>query len=344
MQGSATGRRPALIGSLLAGFALALAPASPAATNRSVHAPQPPAASTGGVTGVSDSSAALNGTVNPRGSETSYSFQYGPTTAYGAQTPTTAAGNGTVGIKVTQALSGLQLGTIYHYRLVATSPVGTMDGLDRTFTTKQIPLRFVLTEMPGVAVFGSPFSVAGTLTGTGGANRQVILQACPFPYLGGFTDIGGPASTDAEGGFSFRVRSLSQTTQLRVRTLDATPSYSQVLTVHVAVLVTFHVHPVGNRGLVRLNGTVSPSEVGAPIVFQWVRPGRGPVSVDGTVVRSGTASFSRFSAVVSIRHGGFYRALVKVTSGRQVSGYSRTVLLHPAPVLRKAHRVHLRRR
>ena len=94
----------------------------------------------------------------------------------------------------------------------------------------------------------------------------------------------------------------------------------------------------------RLSGTVTPAEVGAPVVFQWMRPGRRPVNVESTVVRRGSASISRFGATVSIRHGGYYRALVKVTNGRQVSGASRTVLLRATPVVRKAPRVHLHRR
>jgi hypothetical protein len=335
----------ALIGLLLASVALAPVCVSQAATPKPKNAQRPPLASTGGALDVSDSSAALGGTVNPRGLETSYYFQYGLTTAYGAQTPTVGAGSSTTGVKVSQPLSGLQLGTTYHYRVVAVSSAGATDGQDRTFTTKQIPLRFVITNTPGVNVFGSPFSIGGTLTGTGGANHQVILQANPFPYLGSFTDIGSPASTDAAGSFSFRVPSFSQSTELRVRTLDALPTYSQAVAVHVAVLVTFHARPTRNRGFVRLDGTVTPSEVGAPVIFQWVRSNRGPVKVGGVVVRRGTASFSRFSAVVSIRHGGLYRAVVKVTNGKQVSGASRTILLHAPPgPARKAHRVHTRRR
>jgi hypothetical protein len=347
MRRSATNRRPAVAASLLASLVLALACASPATALKAPRPAKPPAASTGGVLHASDSSAALNGTVNPRGTETSYYFQYGPTTAYGAQTPTTAVGAGTMGVEVSQPISGLQLGTVYHFRLVASSAAGTTIGQDHTFTTKQIRLKFVITNMPKVDVFGSPFSLAGILTGTGGAGQQVILQASSFPYLGGFADIGKPETTEAAGGFSFLVPSLPQTTRLRVGTLGALPSYSQVVTVHVAVLVTLHVHPTQKQGFVRLEGTVSPAAVGAPVVFQRVRPGRGPVDVGNATVRRGTAAGSRFSAVVSIRHAGDYRALVKVTNGKQVSGDSRTVFVD-APSVRprkqKTHRAYARRR
>ncbi|MFI5004058.1 MAG: hypothetical protein ACHQE6_03495 [Solirubrobacterales bacterium] len=323
----------ALLVALLAGAVPAPAPASRAA------APRPPLASTGTAAHIGDSTAVLNGTVNPHGLETTCYFQYGPTAAYGAQTPTVAVGSGAAGVKESQILSGLPLGTLYHYRLVAMSSAGTFEGRDRTFTTKQIPLKFVFTNLPKTTVFGSPFSVAGTLTGTGGADHQVILQASAFPYLTSYTDVGEPQSTDAGGGFSFHLASLAQATRLRVRTLDALPVYSPVATMHVAVLVTLRAHPAGARGIVRLDGTVKPAQVGATVVFQWLKPGHGPVKVGSAITRSATAGFSRFRAVVSIRHGGQYRALVKVANGRQISGSSNAVILHGVPAhVRKGKR------
>ncbi len=326
-----------LLGGLLVALLAGAVPA-PAPASRTT-APKPPLAATGGAHHVGDTSAALNGTVNPHGVETTCYFQYGPTVAYGAQTPTAAVGTGTAGVKVSQSVTGLQLGTLYHYRLVAVSPTGTFPGKDRTFTTKKIALKFVFANAPKQAVFGSPFVLAGTLTGTGGAGHQVILQTSAFPYLTGYTDIGVPLSTDAGGGFSFNVASLSQVTRLRVRTLDALPVYSQVDTVRVAVLVTLRAHPTVTRGIVRLDGTVKPAQVGATVVFQWLKPNHHPVKVGNTTTRRGSPDFSRFSAVVSIRHGGLYHALVKVANGRQISGSSNAVILHGRPAhVRKGKR------
>ena len=92
------------------------------------------------------------------------------------------------------------------------------------------------------------------------------------------------------------------------------------------------------------SGIVAPAEVGAPVELQWVKPTGKPVTVGSTVVRRGTARTSRFSAVVRIRHSGYYRALVRVSNGKQVSGSSRTVMLHAAPVVHKKRRVHAHRR
>jgi hypothetical protein len=331
---------PALLAlaSAAAGAAALLIPASAATAAKPPPASKPPLALTGSALHAGESSVELTGTVNPKGTETIWYFQYGPTTAYGAQTPTTGEGNGTAGVKVNQIVSGLQLGAGYHYRLVAVSAAGTAEGKDRTFTTREIPLRFVLAETHVVEAYGSGAAIEGTLTGTGGAGKQVILQTNPFPYLGGFTDSGTATSTNAEGGLTLQVPRLQQTTKVRVRTLEALPEYSQTVTVQVAVLVTLRVHPGRSRGSVLLSGTVAPAEAGAAVVFQRVRPGRSPADVGHTAAGGGAAGFSRFSAEVKINRGGYYRARVEVTNGRQTTGFSRTVLLHAAPKVKRAHR------
>jgi hypothetical protein len=337
-------RRSALAGALSAGALLASAaltlPLSSQATPKPPPKPKPPRAATERAVHAGETTVALDGTVNPHGIETTCYFQYGTTTAYGSQTPTAVAGSGTTGVKVSQAISGLQSGTTYHYRIVATSTGGTSDGVDRTFTTKRIPLKFVILKTSNASVFGSPFSLTGTLSGAGGANHQIMLQASTFPYLTGFSDLGAPTLTNATGGFTLSAPSLTQTTELRVRTLDAPPIYSQIVRVKIAVLVTLNARPARKVGIVHLSGTVSPAEVGAPVKFQWVRSTHKPVTVASTVVRGGSASVSRFSATLTIRHGGSYRALVRVSNGKQVSGSSRTVLLRGAPAKHKRHRAH----
>jgi Dodecin len=58
-----------------------------------VAATTPPAATTSAASMIASSSAVVNATVNPNGTTTTYAFQYGPTTNYGLQSATTAAGN-----------------------------------------------------------------------------------------------------------------------------------------------------------------------------------------------------------------------------------------------------------
>jgi hypothetical protein len=319
----------ALAGSILASTALMLPLGARAAT--SAPAPKLPSASTGGSLQVSISSATLKGTVNPHGAETSYVFQYGTTTAYGTQTATASAGNGTTQIQVSEPITGLAPGTIYHYRIVATSAAGTTDGRDGTFTTKKIPLKFKVLATPPIAVFGSSFMLSGVLSGTTAANHELVLQANKFPYLGGFKDTGSPTVTDAAGAFSFSVANLLETTQFRVATVATAgvPAVNSTVVVErVAVRVSLHVRSTGRPGFVRLYGAVEPAEVGAPVTFQLLRNGFPPSNIGGkTEARRATTGESRFSLVVRIRRGGLYRALVDVSNGKQVSGHSRAILI-----------------
>ena len=77
---------------------------------------------------VGSTSATLNGKVDPNGRSTTYFFEYGTTTAYGTKTSSSSAGSGTSATSVSKAVNGLKPGTTYHFRLVATSDAGTVDG------------------------------------------------------------------------------------------------------------------------------------------------------------------------------------------------------------------------
>ncbi|MGA9313333.1 MAG: NHL repeat-containing protein [Solirubrobacteraceae bacterium] len=100
-----------------------------------------PGASTGAVTGMSQTQATLTGTVTPGGFPTSYFFDYGKTLYYGNEAP---LGGRTAGVGsevvVSEAVAGLEPGTTYHYRLVVSSPGGTAYGEDETFTTPPAPV------------------------------------------------------------------------------------------------------------------------------------------------------------------------------------------------------------
>ena len=82
-------------------------------------------------------SATLNGTVDPAGKSTSYRFQYGTTTAYGASV-VGDVGAGTGPQPVSAALSGLAASTTYHFRLIATNTDGTTISDDAQFTTASV--------------------------------------------------------------------------------------------------------------------------------------------------------------------------------------------------------------
>jgi hypothetical protein len=296
------------------------------ATPAVAAAPVTPSVSTGGVSGVSYTSATLRGYVNPHGQPTNYVFQYGTTRSYGSQTPLSPAGSGTSTVTVTQALTGLEPLSTYHYRILATGPDNAAVGTDRTFTTPRIPLSVAIVGIPNPVVFGSPFYVEGTLSGTGAADHEVALEANPFPYSGGFKVVGNPEITNTAGGFSFPFLGLLENAQIRVVTVGKPIVSSPIVLEGVAVRVTLHAHATRRRGYARLYGTVTPGEAGALVGFQLLEPGHRSINVGGTVVKSLGATTSRYSRVVRVRRG-LYEALIDVADGSHTSSYSAPVLI-----------------
>ncbi len=100
----------------------------------------PPNATTLSTSQYGSDTATLAGRVNPRGSATTYHFEYGLTNAYGSQAPASdqPVGSGNGDQPVFAEISDLQPETTYHYRVVATSPEGTANGADTTFTTRTV--------------------------------------------------------------------------------------------------------------------------------------------------------------------------------------------------------------
>ncbi len=98
----------------------------------------PPAVTTLAATQVTRTTATLNGTVNPNGSEVSECrFEYGTTMLLGSSAACTAApGSGTNAVEVSAPLTGLEAETTYYFRLVARNASGTSGGLEELFTTK----------------------------------------------------------------------------------------------------------------------------------------------------------------------------------------------------------------
>jgi hypothetical protein len=89
---------------------------------------------------VTPTSATLNGTVNPDGMAlTECEFEWGVTTSYGETAPcvpsAAGVGSGTSPVAVHADLSGLEVGTVYHYRLRAANANGPILGQDLSLQT-----------------------------------------------------------------------------------------------------------------------------------------------------------------------------------------------------------------
>ena len=97
---------------------------------------QVPTVTTLAATNISTTNASVNGTVNANYLSSVVTYDYGTTTGYGStvtatQSPVTGNSNTSVSANIT----GLTLGTTYHFRAKAVNSLGTSYGSDLTFAT-----------------------------------------------------------------------------------------------------------------------------------------------------------------------------------------------------------------
>ena len=98
-----------------------------------------PMATTGPTTVVGSTTATVTGTVDPGAQSTNWHVEYGTSTGYGTSTSAKSAGSGSSSVAISAGLTGLKVGTTYHYRVVATNGAGTSHGTDAVFTTTVPP-------------------------------------------------------------------------------------------------------------------------------------------------------------------------------------------------------------
>ena len=89
-----------------------------------------PSVTTGSASGVTTTSATIAGTVNANGRPTTYHFESGTTTAYGARAPSpdAVAGSDSTARAVSASLTGLLPGTTYHFGSSRRTRVGRPRG------------------------------------------------------------------------------------------------------------------------------------------------------------------------------------------------------------------------
>lgn len=82
-----------------------------------------------------DTTAVINGTVNPEGAFTNYWYEYGTTINLGIKTTVQSVGSGFVSIKTPGYITDLAKNTTYYFRLVAENQYGRVVGIQYAFNT-----------------------------------------------------------------------------------------------------------------------------------------------------------------------------------------------------------------
>jgi hypothetical protein len=294
-------------------------------------APAAPEAITGPAANVTQSTATLTGRVNPNEAETTYVFEYGPTRVYGTQVPSPPgnAGSGNRRVAVAVDISGLAPATTYHYRLVARNSKGVRRGSDRTFRTPRQPLGLSLAATANPVRPGGRTLIYGTLSGTGNAERQIVLQSNPFPYTQGFQNASDVHLTRSDGGFQFPILEVNLNTQYRVALPNQPQVQSPIISIGVAPKVSVAVKRVRRtaRGAIfRFRGRISPAHDGTQIAIQRLKGGNW-VTINGTIAKHRSSSASSYRKRVRLRRGGTFRVFAGTNEGDHVPSVSRSVRL-----------------
>ena len=178
-------------------------------------------------TAITDTSAELNASFDGDGTyETHYYFEWGTTTAYGHTTPL-PPGNGVAPATgrihfPPVSISGLEGGTTYHYRVVASNPTGTVTSADASLKTAEAP---IVSNVRSAAVMASSAELLGEINPRFGQTTYQFEWG-PTAAYGNTTPAGDAGAGNAKVLVSAQLEGLSPSVTYHFR-LVATNQYGK---------------------------------------------------------------------------------------------------------------------
>ena len=154
--------------------------------------PAPPAIDDVHSSNITAGSVDLHARINPRGTDTTYYFEYGTTLQYGHQTPPTDIGNSQFPVVRVDHVDGLEP-RVYHFRVVATNALGTTRSDDQTFNFYPEPCpNLAVRQQTGAARLPdcrayelvSPADAGGTSLFSSGPSSPSATSPSRFSFFG----------------------------------------------------------------------------------------------------------------------------------------------------------------
>ena len=232
-----------------------------------------PSATTNAVSNNVGTSATLNATLSPGGSETSVHFEWGTTTSYGDTTPTQVIPAGTDDVAVSADITGLTANTPYHYRIVATNSVATTNGPDVPFTTPIIAPS--ATTDPASSNPGKT-AILNASVNPNGAETSVYFQWGTDTSYGNTTPTQILPTGSASVPVAASISGLTLNTSYHYRVV-ATNSVGTTYGGDVPFTTSSDAAPSAvtnsasnkNGNSATLNGTVNPNGLETSVYFEW---------------------------------------------------------------------------
>jgi len=235
---------------------------------------QVPTATTIAATNITTVAAQLNGSVNANYLSSVVTFEWGTTTSYGTtvtaiQSPIT----GNTSMTISASISGLSIGTTYHYRVKAVNSLGTTYGSDMTFTTLgQVPTATTITAT-------NKTLTSATLNGTVNPNYLTTNVTFEYGLTASYgstvTAIQSPLTGSANTNVSVNISNLSvgTTYHYHVKAVNSLgTTYGNNLTFTTLGQVPSATSQTASNVQMysaTLNGTVNPNYLTTNVTFEY---------------------------------------------------------------------------
>ena len=286
-------------------------------------------------------SLAVSGSVSPRGMSTTYRWQYGTTTAYGAQTAAVALASPGADQQVGATLTGLTPNTDYHYRLVATNAFGTTLGADQMNRTA-VTAAPLATTSTSESVGSSQARLAGRVAARGTASTAWFEWGTTTAY-GNVTSVQSVGAL-GETAVVAELTGLLATTQYHYRLIaeniyGPAAGADQVLTTTggaLPIATTGAATAIGTTGMT-VYGDVTPGGLATTYDFEYRpvgyagTPTKTPLTPAAAGYGTGVQAVTATTTNVNPSFAYEYRLVATNALGSHVGEYKSFTISPPPP-------------
>ena len=293
--------------------------------------PTPPGVSEQVASAITTGRAHVSAALDPNGAETTYYFQYGRTTGYGARTePLTVSGADP--ITVAADLTGLRPYTRYHWRLFARNAAGRTGGTDRTFRTARLATAVTLFGSRTTVPYGRGVMLGGRVSGAGVRGMTLALEEQRFPFDRPFAEV-GTTHAGTDGGYLFSVDHVRGLTRYRVVSRTQDPATSPVAIVRSRPRTTIGARLLSRRRA-RVAGTIKPAVTGELSLQRF--GSAGWKQVRHRAITAATTFAFKVTRVRRVNRA--FRVVVLPARGAYVKAKTRSVVVSRRPGRARGHR------